>query len=360
MSIYKQRRIIYEFAVSQDNMLRKTAEQDYMMSLIVDWAAQAWELLLTLGWWIIMGLTLSTAVQILPLKGCSGRSKNSAILVALVCGALLPVCNFAAISVVVVLLRCGVGTGVCLAFLCAATLLNPAGILSGWAYMGPSLTVAYVLCAVTVAAAVGLTGRQIRIPAECTLQAMDMRCRIRYIWSNIAPELAFWVVLGVGSEALLMALMPKDLWKQLLMNPKGTSFIQAASAGLFRHVCIPDDVALAASLTATGFRPGCAVLFRLVGVCTNLPELFVLSGMAGTKTAAVYLGVTAAVSVAAAFATELVVGAGFVPHFNLTDAETYTRIANLLSIRTWMSARIPCAIGLSFLACWRCWIHRNA
>ena len=328
------------------------------MSLIIDWAVQTWELLLTLGWWIIAGLALCTAIQILPLKGQGGKSKDSAVLLALICGVLLPVCNFAAIPLAVVLWSYGMGMDVCFAFLSAATLLNPAGILSAWAYMGPSLTMAYTLSALTVSVSAAMAGRYIRVRKETILSVANRKDRILLIWKKIAPELAFWMVLGIVSEALLIVLMPRDLWNRLLLDPEGASFGQAAAAGLFRHICIPDDIALAASLTATGFRPGCAVLFLLLGVSTNLPELFVLYGMAGRKTAVTYLGIAAAVGVAAALLTEVVLGTGFVPHFNLADAETYTRIANLLSIRTWMPAKLPCAYILLFLAGWGFW-RRN-
>lgn len=50
-------------------------------------------------------------------------------------------------------------------------------------------------------------------------------------------------------------------------------FCEAAAAVALRHVCIPDDISLAASLTASGLRPGWTVLLLLMGVSTNLPEL---------------------------------------------------------------------------------------
>ena len=334
------------------------AEQDYIMSLIIDWAVQVWVLLQTLGWWIIAGLALCSAMQILPPKGQGERSKVSAVLLALVYGVLLPVCNFAAIPLAVVLWSCGMGMDICFAFLSAATLMNPAGILSAWAYMGPSMTIAYILSALTVSMTAAITGRCVRADKETILSAVNRKNRILLIWKKIAPELAFWTVLGIASEALLIVLMPKDLWSWVLLDPQEASFGQTAAVGLFRHVCIPDDIALAASLTATGFRPGCAVLLLLLGVSTNLPELFVLYGMAGKKTAVIYLGITTVASVVVALLTEVIIGTGFVPHFNLADAEIYTRIANLLSIRTWMPAKVPCACILLFLAGLGLW-HRN-
>ena len=163
-------------------------------------------------------------------------------------------------------------------------------------------------------------------------------------------ELAFRVVLGILAEAVLLAAVPSGLWQNALADPGSISFLESAAMGIFRHVCIPDDVSLAASLAAAGLRPGGVVLFLMMGVCTNLPELSVLWGMAGKKTAALYGGITAAGSVSLAALTELTIGKGFAPRFNLADAGMFTQLAGLLSIRTWIPARVPCALGVFVLS----------
>lgn len=322
------------------------------MSLIVNWIEQVWALLQTLGWWIVVGLVLCMVMQCLPLCGCKGINEWGSILLAIAGGVLLPTCNFAVISLAIAVLHRGAGTGAALAFLSAGTLLNPAGILLAYAYMGPVLTAAYVCGAVVLALLVGLAGKHClrREEPRTELRRRTFSEALRNAFGSMGTELAFWVFLGILAEAALLTVAASGLWQKAVLDPGSVSFSESAVMGIFRHVCIPDDISLTASLVAAGLRPGNAVLFLLMGVCTNLPELFVLLGMSGKKTAGLFGGITTAVSIVMAALTELVAGAGFVPQFNLAEAGTFTHMAELLSIRTWMPARAPCALLLLLMA----------
>ena len=305
-----------------------------------------WPLLETLGWWVLLGMLLGWLLQFLPKGNRQTEKRFWNIPAAAALGALLPMCNFGAIPVAVSLLAGGAGTGTGLAFLAGATLLNPAGLLLGWAYLGPGLTIAYALSAASVSLLAGMTGE--RWGEVFPRRKPDTR---------LVADGILWLMLGIFAEAVLLAVAPSSLWQRLVLNPAEASFWETAAAGLLRHVCIPDDISLAASLTASGLHPGWAVLLLLMGVATNLPELFVLYGVAGKKTAAVYLLTTGFASVLAALLTQWVLGPGFVPKFNLANAAFFERLAGLLSIRTWMPAKTPCACALLALSGWALW-HR--
>lgn len=327
------------------------------MWLITDWMVHSWELLQIRGWWFAVGLILCIIVRFLPLK-VEKTKKNSIPFWSVVWGILFPVCNFAAIPLAVALRNRGIRIGAVFAFLSAAVLLNPSGILSAWAYMGAELATAWVIGAVIVSLTVGIAGTWF-LPSEDNGEPKLQPKTVAHTFLMLVPELAFWLTLGVLVQALLQVLMPKDLWQTLIMNPAGTSFGDAVAAGLFRHVCIPNDVSLAASLVATGFPPGWAVLFLTVGICSNLPELFVLYGMAGKKPAVMYGLVSLCAGIAAGIVTQLLLGSGFVPQFSLANTEPVIRIANLLSIGTWMPAKVPCACLLAALALWRWWSRQK-
>lgn len=322
------------------------------MWLITDWLVHSWGLLQIRGWWFAVGLIFGAVVMVLPLRA-EQKQKNGILCWPVVCGALLPVCNFATVPLAVVLLNRGMGTGAVFAFFSAAVLLNPSGILSAWAYMGPTVTTAYLFTAISAAWLAGMAGNR------CLEQKAQKQEKSVSAYVRLSTRLAVWMLLGILAQALLLTLAPADIWQNIVGNPQGASFLEIAMAGIFRHVCIPDDVSLIASLVASGLRPGCAVLFLIIGICTNLPELFVLYGMAGKKPAALYLLVTAAVGIAGAALTECLIGADFVPQFNLAGAAAYTDLANLLSIRTWMPAKIPCAIVLLLFAALGLWNRRK-
>ena len=324
------------------------------MDLITDWLIHIWDLLQVRGWWFVVGLLLCIIVRFLPLKAEESQQKCFSLW-PVVWGTVLPVCNFSVILPAAALCNRGIRTGAVFAFLSAAVLLNPSGILSGWAYMGPELTAAWVISAAAVSVAAGMTGAHLVPMAKDAESERKSQSTLYHTFFTFAPELALWLVLGILAQALLQALAPKGFWQTLLVNPAVASFGDAVAAGLFRHVCIPDDVALAASLVATGFQPGWAVLFLTVGICTNLPELFVLYGIAGKKAVVVYSVTTVAAGIAAGIVIQLLMGAGFVPQFSLADAEPLIRIANLLTIRTWMHARGACAAALLLCACCGLW-----
>ena len=346
------------YAVLMQFSAVKTHKQGRAMDLITDWLIHIWDLLQVRGWWFAVGLVLCTIVGVLPLKAEGSKQKRIPFW-PVVWGTLLPVCNFSVILPAVVLWRSGVQTGAVFAFLSAAVLLNPSGILSGWAYMGPELTAAWVISAAAVSVAAGMVGMHLVPMVKDAESERKPQSTLYNTFSTLAPELALWLVLGILAQALLQTLAPKDFWQTLLLNPTEASFGDAVAAGLFRHVCIPDDVALAASLVATGFQPGWAVLFLTVGICTNLPELFVLYGIAGKKAVVVYSVATVAASIAAGIMVQLLMGAGFVPQYSLAGTEQLVHLAGLMTVRTWMSARIPCALALAAFACRGVWLRRT-
>jgi hypothetical protein len=143
-----------------------------------------------------------------------------------------------------------------------------------------------------------------------------------------------------------MALFPASVYRAVLLDPTGASVMEAVAMAILRHVCIPDDLSLVASLVASGLAPGSALLFLLLGVVTNLPDLLTLGGMAGKKAAALFAGLTALCSTAMWGILRLLVEPGFLPRFNLAGTEIYTLWANRLSIGTWMPARLSCALLL--------------
>lgn len=313
------------------------------MAWIENFLNQGWALLETLGWWLLMGLVLGWLVRFLPLE----KVKKGKIPAFALLGALLPMCNFAAIPIAAALLTGGAGTGSALAFLAGATLLNPAGLLLGWAYLGPKLTVAYGCGSLAAACLTGFAAE-----SQCAdIPQMDD--------SKLTQKLLLWGMAGILAQTILLSLAPSSLWRDLVGNPTGASLGTAVAAGLFRHVCIPDDIALTASLVASGLRPGWGIGLLLIGAATNLPELLILYGIAGRKTAGTYLLTMVGVGLITAVLTQLILGNGFVPHFNLADAEVFARLANLVSIRTWMPAKIPCAIGLLIFFGWALWRERK-
>lgn len=306
-----------------------------IMELFTEYFDRVYQLFLTMGWWIIAGLTLSALLWRLPQKLFALRGAP-AVLLAVLGGAVLPLCNFAAVPIAVGILKRGGKASTALSFLCAASLLNPSSVLLAWAYMGMKLSAAYVCAAFLLALLMGLAAERLHIETSSGPTGF---------WAFIS-RLSLWVVCGILLQALLQDFFPVT---RLLLDPQGTSPLMTGLFALCRHMCIPDDISLAASLAASGMAPGSAVLLLLLGAGSNLPELVSLWQMGSKKTAIAYFAVIVAGSAAAFIIVQLVMGAGFVPQYSLAEAEKFVSLSNALSIKTWMPARIPCAAALLLL-----------
>ena len=321
------------------------------MHFLVNWINHIWNLLQVIGWWSILGLAIGSFLGVLLKNMLWKRHGSKTLFFWAFGGAILPMCNFGVIPIAMMFLKTGLGIECVLTFLSAATLLNPAGVLLSYAYMGPKLTVIYTAAAFGTALFTGLTAHRILSkgtrendgkkynPVDCTPQ------------NSIAfmAEIALRLFIGILLEALLLTFGSEIIKPEMMMYPEGLSFTEISMLGLFRHVCIPDDITMAGSLTASGMMPGGVCLFLLLGIGSNLPELTVLYGITGKRTALLYFTSLMFAAVLTFIMVQLFVAPGFVPQFSLEHAETWTLWANRLSIRTWMPARIPCSILLLIL-----------
>ena len=305
------------------------------MKLITTYLDSIHHLLLTLGWWTLLGLAICAILWLLPSR--IWKIRNIAVIpLCALCGAALPMCNFAALAPAMFILKKGRASWA-LGFFCAAITLNPSSLLLARAYMGMKLTVAYGVSAFLLALAAGIAGRRLDTDEESGPGS----------FLSFASQICLWLCGGIFLQALLQGLYPVT---ELLADPAGASPFSVAFFTLCRHLCIPDDISVAASLAASGMSPGRVILLLLLGSGSNLPELVCLRQMGGKKIALTYIVILVFYSTLVYLAVQLFMASGFVPQYSLAEAEGYVKLANALSIKTWMPARAFCALILSALA----------
>ncbi len=328
------------------------------MDFVIDWLRHIWDLLQVTGWWILFGLALSALMQAMLPRAVWKLRGGAAVITAVIGGALLPMCNFAIVPLAFGIWQASGNMASALAFFSAATLLHPAALLLAYGYMGPVLTIAYAAAALAAAMLSGLVAMWFFDYREGTGRR-KLGDAFRQSFLQNGPRLALWVCIGIVAQAALMAFFPTTVYRAVITDPTGASVMEAAAMGVLRHVCIPDDLSLTASLVASGLAPGSALLFLLLGVGTNLPDLLALGGMAGKKAAALFFGITTLCSTAAWGIVRLWIEPGFLPRFNLAGTEIFTLWANRLSIGTWMPARLPCALLLLAMGLYGLWQKEN-
>ena len=316
------------------------------MHFINDWIRHVWELVQTVGWWFFVGLLLCIVMKCCLTNRAWTMRGSLPICLAVLGGAALPMCNFAVVPLVACMLLCGSACSTALAFLAAGVLVNPAALLLSYAYMGPVMTGLYALAALLTAFAAGLLGRKLPdLPLSSEVRGSTKES-IRFCLLKLGRRLAAWMLLGIVLEGALLALFPAAEYQALLLAPAENSVLDTALLAVFRHICIPDDIALTASLVASGLTPGKALLFLLLGVGSNLPELTVLWGISGKKTALCFLITLSLGALVFWGLSELLITPHFVPKFSLTGVDAIVQLANRISVRTWMPMRLPCAVAL--------------
>lgn len=316
-------------------------------AILTAWLAHVTELLLTLGWWMALGLVLCALVQWLLPSTFQPQRRSGAVLLGVFAGAFLPICNCGILPLAVGFHRRGWCMSAVTSFFLAATLLNPAALLTAYALLGPMLTGLYVLIALLCTV---LTSYLAEWPEAARKSNHSPRLRfsesLQWSFCHLGPELSCWCLLGILLEGTILTAFPPSLFQSLLRMPETATPLQMAAMGLARYLCIPDDIPFAASLSAAGAPPAGTILFLLIGIVSNLPELVTLLGMLGKRIGCRLLIVPSLVGGVAAWVIHLLLDERFVPLMDLSAADGYLKTANMLSVGTWMPARYPCAVFL--------------
>jgi HflK protein len=123
---------------------------------------------------------------------------------------------------------------------------------------------------------------------------------VRYGFTTLLDELAFWIVVGVVLTGLLGALLPDDFFARVLGWDSGIMpMLAMIVVGAPLYLCASASTPVAAALIAKGLSPGAALVFLLVGPATNAATMTVVGQLLGLKRLKIYIGTIICVSLAA-------------------------------------------------------------
>lgn len=320
------------------------------MAFLIVWFSHVEELLLKLGWWVLVGLLLCTLVHWLIPSSLKMRNGAASVLGGLLVGIFLPICNCGVIPLAVSFKRRGWCVSFVTAFYLAAIFINPATILASYGLMGPKLTGIYLFIVVIIALVAACFVNRF-VPDEKREISTRLSLSNSFVWSfrDLGSVLAMWCLLGILIEGFVMTAFPASLFQSLMAMPENASPLQVILMGISRYACIPDDVPFVASLSAAGMVPSCTILLLLFGIMSNIPELMIMLGMLGKKiTGCLVLSVILFGGIAASF-IHAVMDDGFMPLMDLSLSGDYLNAANILTLGIWSPARSVCALLLVVL-----------
>ncbi|MEM7682875.1 MAG: SO_0444 family Cu/Zn efflux transporter [Planctomycetota bacterium] len=130
---------------------------------------------------------------------------------------------------------------------------------------------------------------------------------VRYAFTNLLPDIAGWIAIGVIAAAAVAALAPEGWLAEVGRGPIG--MLAAVLVGVPMYLCATASVPLAAAMLAAGASPGVVVVFLLAGPATNLATFALLRKELGTRSAWVFLVSMTVVSVAAGMAVDALAAA---------------------------------------------------
>ncbi len=128
-----------------------------------------------------------------------------------------------------------------------------------------------------------------------------VRIGIRHGFGTMLIDLAVWLTIGLLLAALIGALIPQDWIAEHVGSGLLPKFIMLL-VGVPLYICATSSTPLAWSLVAAGLSPGAALVMLLSGPATNVATMSWLIKDLGVRALVIYLGVIAAVALAAGIA----------------------------------------------------------
>lgn len=240
-----------------------------------------------------------------------GRPTFSSVFKASLIGTPLPLCSCSVIPVATSLRRSGASKGATVSFLVSTPESGVDSIAISYAMLDPLMTVFRPIAALVTGFAAGVMENLMhdrRPTTEATAldtQCSDGRCDepitpkpesrlrrlaggIRYAFTDLLGDVAYYLVFGLLISALITAFIPSDFFEQFIGHDFAVMIVMLV-AGIPMYVCASASTPIAAALILKGVSPGAALVFLLAGPATNLATIGVVRKLLGTRSVISYL-----------------------------------------------------------------------
>ena len=117
----------------------------------------------------------------------------------------------------------------------------------------------------------------------------------RYAYQELVDDIAFWLIVSLVIAGTVSVWVPPSFIHDHLGSGLGSMLFMLA-AGIPLYVCATSSTPIAAALVLKGLNPGAALVLLLSGPATNAGALAMVARFLGVKTAAIYMGTIALMS----------------------------------------------------------------
>lgn len=270
-----------------------------MGNFIAGWAGYTWDMVYESALLLLFGFALAGLIRSLitpaALNAIFGRGRIRQIFTASVVGAPLPLCSCSVLPVAAQLNRSGLSREGTVSFLISTPETGADSIALSVKLLGPIFAVVRPIAALITAFVSGLAAwiflpeqppaSQLTMAADPAPEKRTLVGRLWkgqvYVWTDMVPELAYYLFWGYILAGLAAAIIPADLLRQGW--PAWLQYLGVIAVSLPVYVCATSSTPLAAVFLTLGILPGAVLAFLLVGPATNLTALVVQKRILGLK-----------------------------------------------------------------------------
>ena len=226
----------------------------------------------------------------------------------------LPLCSCGVVPVAVELKSKGASRGAVSAFLVSTPETGVDSIAASFAILHPWMAIARPLTALVAALVAGFSIERFATDREGPVASADTHecCEhedhvperrgliggLRYAFGDLFAEVGIWLLPAIAVSALLTGLLEPGIVTKFVSSPILQMSILLV-LGIPIYVCATAATPLAGALIASGFSPGAALVFLLVGPATNVITIVAAKQMFGMRGAVLYVLAVAVTSMAA-------------------------------------------------------------
>ncbi|MEX1363822.1 MAG: permease, partial [Nannocystaceae bacterium] len=280
------------------------------------------ELLIETAPMLLLGLALGAVLQLvgsrIPSRYYSSGGRWNQALRGVVVGAPLPLCACGVLPIAESLRKRGAGPALVMAFLIATPELGPETLTLTVRFLGWPFAVLRLVAAVALALVVAVVFARLvdRVPrpasepepGETLLSGAAAHgrtvSRAYGYFDELVLHTAPWTFVGLLAAAFVQAVLGEDSLAGLADT--GLDVLVVAAVAMPSYVCAASATPLAAVLVLKGVSPGAVLVGLLLGPATNLATIGVLRRGYGSRAVLLGVGVTLVVSIAMAYAVNVV------------------------------------------------------
>lgn len=268
------------------------------MTSLERFIAAAFDVLLELAPWLLLGLVVAGAMVVLVPPGWVSRTLRGpwGVVRAVALGVPLPLCSCGVIPAGLGLKKQGASDGATVGFLISTPQTGVDSLFVTHGFLGWP----FAIFKLVSAAVMGLVGGLITHASERGTPPDDAPARLgpepdRSLRGAVAHAMAVldaiagWLVIGILVSAAITTFLPREVLSGLGAPGTALAYLIVLAIAVPLYVCATASVPIASALVGAGFPTGAALVFLMAGPATNAATIGAVYRGLGRRPFAIYL-----------------------------------------------------------------------